>query len=234
MYETEVKKLYRAYNKHTRSYTKFFPTLAEAAAFVVAQPKRHRLQGRYTDTLKRESDGKNEIHHGPWYSDYKQRNEYPKRWTEIEKYPAPDWVIVDDLGNLAPSSVISEALPRRWKYRDWAARDAERDLMEERRLKFRGDGLKIKLVYAVGHKVYTYRWGGSGYRENIRGYHRYIHTFRDHRVNCGHIEEYGEELVRGRRRCLPTTYDDRPNGSYKVELSWKHHSKRRKQWKPKG
>ena len=66
-------------------------------------------------------------------------------------------------------------------------------------------------------------------------YHRSFSTTPEHRRNAADIADYGEELVRGRRRkCnLPTSWDDKMNMASRQATSWKTHSKRRKQWKPK-
>ena len=70
-----------------------------------------------------------------------------------------------------------------------------------------------------------FRLSNGSKRSHSRGYKR-IHTTPERRWNIAHVNEYGEELVRGRRRHLPNTWDDyiRIN-----ERSWKQ-KKIKKQW----
>lgn len=67
----------------------------------------------------------------------------------------------------------------------------------------------------------------------VVGYGRHPKTTNERRQNAAHCEEYGEWVVRGKRRGynLPTSWEDRPLGVWKLKASWKHKSKRSKQYK---
>lgn len=69
---------------------------------------------------------------------------------------------------------------------------------------------------------------------NVRHqYFRPIHTRPEMRWNEAHCRDIDPEIVRGRRRkrLLPDSYDDLPCSMWKTDRSWKHNSKRPKQWK---
>lgn len=67
------------------------------------------------------------------------------------------------------------------------------------------------------------------------GWFRPVRTRNETRQNAAHEQDIGPEIIRGRRRGrnLPSSWDDLPNSKQKSSKSWKHHSKRRKQWKAK-
>lgn len=66
-------------------------------------------------------------------------------------------------------------------------------------------------------------------------YFRGVKTANEIRQNNGHVNEYGESIVRGRRRKsnIPTSWDDLPNSRRHTRRSWKHNTKRRHQWMEK-
>lgn len=66
-------------------------------------------------------------------------------------------------------------------------------------------------------------------------YHRNFHIMPERRRAAADVADYGAEIVRARRRCsnLPDPWDDYDNSASHSINSWKTHSKRRKQWKPK-
>ena len=59
----------------------------------------------------------------------------------------------------------------------------------------------------------------------------YVKTTAEQRANEALKSDGYGDLVRGKRRHLPTAWDDKPNSAWKTRKSWKHHSKRRHQWK---
>jgi hypothetical protein len=67
------------------------------------------------------------------------------------------------------------------------------------------------------------------------GYFRAVKTQNERRQNAAIIADYGDNVVRGRRRSkqLPSAWDDIPVHSWDLVKSWKHNSKRRHQWKVK-
>ena len=83
-------------------------------------------------------------------------------------------------------------------------------------------GKSTLLNYFIGTKLSITSRKAQTTRYQLLG----IHTTPERRWNIAHVNEYGEELVRGRRRHLPNTWDDyiRIN-----ERSWKQ-KKIKKQW----
>ena len=95
---------------------------------------------------------------------------------------------------------------------------------------------KIKISYAT----YTHRYWWSWKQEYIDselfvvcGYLRHIKTTNERRQNAAHADEYGPELVRGKRRGrnLPDAWEDISLNTWGQRKCWKHNSKRRKQYK---
>jgi hypothetical protein len=66
-------------------------------------------------------------------------------------------------------------------------------------------------------------------------YYRTIKTTNERRQNELHQKEYGEYIVRGKRKnkALPSSWDDRVASAFDTHKSWKHNSKRKHQWKEK-
>jgi hypothetical protein len=100
----------------------------------------------------------------------------------------------------------------------------------------KNDPNKIK----PGHN-YAYDWENDDWTRQgdfvIGGCHRsFSHHMSERRQNAAHCDEYGPQIVRGRRRGrnLPDPWDDYPNTSWDTGKSWKHNSRRQRQWKVKG
>lgn len=72
------------------------------------------------------------------------------------------------------------------------------------------------------------------YSRVVRGHYRHIHTVANRRKIEGVIKDEGEPVFRGKQRNLPTYWDEISLSVHKSFKSWKHNSKRRKQWKIKG
>ena len=98
----------------------------------------------------------------------------------------------------------------------------------------KGNPNKIKSGYHNGswwdddYKLYHYDHVTSGW-------YRAIRTHGERKRNAADVAEYGHTIVRGKRRGtnLPTSWDDERNATCEHLNSWKNHSKRRHQWKPK-
>src|SRR5690606_2359359 len=94
---------------------------------------------------------------------------------------------------------------------------------------------KIKPAYRK-YKEYYYTYGRHYYHyNNICGRsYRKVKTFSEAKATCGHQVDYGEDIVRAKRgyKTIPNSWDDISTGIYKKQYSWKHNSKRRKQWIP--
>jgi hypothetical protein len=101
-----------------------------------------------------------------------------------------------------------------------------------RRLMKKGNPDKVKFRYSVTE--YTDTLGDISYNAHLHHY-RPIRTTQERRMAIAHGDEYGMEFVRGRRsfRGLPSSWDDYCSGVWSLQNSWKHHSKRQKQWKCK-
>lgn len=212
---------YRVFNKVTRDYHGEFNRLIEAVNYAKGSFKPANYnQARLSFTLKREEDFR-------YYNTLGYTASFrPIR--ELHSVPATPWVIVSEYGVVSAYEVKAavRAEPHTYSSYDRALRYELKGIRLTRR-KGSGDKIKVGCAQIPSNS----HWGG--YDNPIRGYFRAIRTTNEQRQNTGHIDEYGEGLVRGRRRCLPSCYDDHYNGMWDTEDSWKHHSKRTKQWKPK-
>jgi hypothetical protein len=222
---------YCAFNKHTGETYGDFDCLHEATNFATGQPRRHERQATFSYTLKRESPDSHEVYKGRVFDDTgaSWQRRYGRSIYVTVYHPAPDWVILDDLGDLVPENEVKRASAYRYRNHNWETRLERYALKGVRLTRIKGSGNKIK----ASCEQVPESWRGGGYDNRIRGYHRGPKTTRERRLNEAHVADYGWELVRGRRRCLPSNWDDRAVSIYKSEDNWKHHSKRRKQWKPK-
>lgn len=227
---------YRAFNKHTGATHGNFDSIADAVNFAKNQPRRHRRQDALSYTRKLEADKLYE--RDTYVYDYHCPT---KRWYETRRrvvlesyhYPAGDWVIVNDLGEVAEKADVEAALRKTYRNYGWGSWDAWYMMHGARLTRIKGSGDKVKESCA---RVLEDRGYGDSYTNiNRRGYHRIIGTTNEKRQTAGHMDEYGQSIVRGRRRprLLPDNWDDRGISLSRSETSWKHHSKRRKQWKPK-
>lgn len=87
------------------------------------------------------------------------------------------------------------------------------------------DGFHFYYEKILLNRGLFFRLSNGSKQRHYRAYKR-IHTTPERRWNIAHVNEYGEELVRGRRRHLPDTWDDYIRINQK---SWKQ-KKIRKQW----
>ena len=145
--------------------------------------------------------------------------------------------IKDNTGRFYKVSEIQDELkkPRPYKsywdkqsHKDWERR---KQLHGSRTVRKKGSGDKIKRVWAS--EPYTDVNGDADFNQ-LSGYHRRLMTTQERRYAIAHADEYGPEFIRGKRNAhgLPNAWDDYSNGIWDRRKSWKHHSKRRKQWKP--
>ena len=111
-------------------------------------------------------------------------------------------------------------------------REARRTKEQARRVWTKDNVNKLKMHYSV---VPNPDWWSEYDEMWCSSYHRRIKTTQEHRMNEAHMSEYGDEMVRGKRRYrqLPNSWDDVPTGIWDGRKCWKHNSKRRKQWVPK-
>lgn len=229
----------RAYNKATGKVCGEFDCVRDAADFIKAQPLKHPQQPRFSHTLKLEPQYKY------WVRSWKRYDCEPVpfkhnrvRWNEEFAYaPAAEWVIIDHLFQPVDRRSV-ELASYGYRYRDTnnGVKEALRESMQARLVRVKGSARKVKRGYEKVIRYWGGIFGGEHHYTSLRhAYYRAPQSQNERRTSCGHVDEYGEEMVRGRRRWnnLKDTYDDLNSVVYHTEKSWKHHSKRRKQWVPK-
>jgi len=95
---------------------------------------------------------------------------------------------------------------------------------------------KIKEIYAHVESTNIQPRYREDYTEyKFRFYRRYrrIHTYYLHRKVAAVIKDDSEPTFRAKIANTPNTWDDVFCGRWKMQKSWKHNCKRRKQWKDK-
>lgn len=156
------------------------------------------------------------------------------QWFAVEYMKAkygPEYTLYNHLGAVIdPKDVYNVEVPprRRWYYRyerNWS----EWDEKKKRLVRRKNNVNRIKESYGTYHDPDQY---GESYTTIINNYHRYPKTFNEIRKNVAD-EADGKWTARGSRkyRQLPNSWDDRPIAAWKYRESWKHNSKRSKQWK---
>lgn len=222
---------YRPYNKDTREYHGEFARLIDAVQYVDEKFEGVRWQPSVSHTLKREPDYCHKIFTGRLVRD-ETRGGWHRQVFEKEYHPSTPWVILTEFGVVAKEEVEKARKDaRNYSNRGWLDRTERWEKICSRMVKAKGSADKVKTSCGTIKDCDWY----AGYSNPVRGYYRAVRTRNEMRQNCGHSDEYGPGIVRGKRgrRHLPTAWDDRPVALAKSEGSWKHHSKRRKQWKPK-
>lgn len=159
---------------------------------------------------------------GPhWYSNTK---------TETIRHRCEGLYITDDLGDIVED--FKSDAPRKYSYDnpDYISNRARREQIESRLVSKKGNPNKIK-------PSYTFEADWSDYSQEMTyvnariGYFQRITTYQIHRLVANVLKEEGEPEFRGKVRNTPNSWDDKSNGIYDTYKSWKHNSKRRKQWK---
>lgn len=220
---------YRVFNKTDGEYHGEFTRLFEAVRFIAHRFKPQAYnQPSVSFTLKTEPVFRYTTGY-VWDSgnDWSRR-----RYTYAYAAPTP-WVIVSEGGVVGEAEVAAAKryLRNPWANYGWEERQRRWNIRGRRLTRKKGSGHKIKAACERVPSV----WRMGDFDNRIRGYYRAIKTFQEHRANEAHAKEYGPGLVRARRgkKYLPTAWDDRYSSINRAEDNWKHHSKRRKQWKPK-
>lgn len=239
---------YRAYNKLTAECVER-DSLTGAVAFVNGQPRRHPQQPRLSYTLKLEAETRYISHHIRVYNgegeveqriagfSFMSRNRVRDK-AVYASAPAADWVVINPLGEAASKDDIEAAFRALPYVSRWETSHAERhrrNLSKERRLiRVKGSPRKVKASCQVVPDTYSGYRNEESYSNLVRGYYGRPRTTSERRKAEGHINEYGEGLVRGKRRphMLPSYWDDKPCSMWDTEKNWKHGTKRRKQWIP--
>ncbi len=212
--------IYKVIDKRTNDIVVESTSIYDLYLFIMSETSTFPYgRNRISYTLKKEADT---LHF---------RGSFSNR--EYIKYPPANYVIVDHYRNAIGeerireeriANYVNKRKPEKLDYGKYLVRVAD-------------DTRKIKSTY----RTYKYVWHSAYYNEarvyyslaEQRGYYRRPRTMSERKAACGHIDEYGEVLVRAKRnhKNLPNSYDDLPSDIYGTMKSWKHNSKRRKQWK---
>ncbi len=214
------KHTFRVFNKALKEFSKEFEELFDAIDYV----------------LKKDSNRRPYF----WWAEYKfsfvLHSEAPVyRWgirSKEEPLPAPLNVIINDIGEIVSKDDIRDAFNSNPYSKDSQSRRKYTNEVRKRLLRIKGSPNKIK--QSCEHVPWYWR-DEMSYSNRVLGNYARPGTLREKKDSEGHILEYGEGIVRGARRPrqLRDTYDDKQISMWGVQNSWKHHSKRRKQWIPK-
>lgn len=222
---------YRVFDKEQRESCPEFEDLYDAIVYCEVHAKnKHWNAPKISYTLKAEAEYK-EVRIG-------YRLVYDKLIQVYENFyhPAAKFVILTDLGDVVSDEEIDEArkLNRVWKSGRWGPEWKEYCYQRDSRLVCsRGSPKKIKQTYRKFYKGFG-RWGHD-FSRVIWSYYRHPRTHGEIKQACAHADEYGEQIVRAKRRYnnVPDAWDEYRSDVCRTEKSWKHNSKRRKQWVPK-
>lgn len=223
---------YRVFDKSERKFCAEFDELYDAVVYCGANAVYYRWDvPKISYTLKTES----EYEAGNWK--FVHFGKEMRRVYERESYPAAKFVILTDLGDVVTKEQVEEARRAnyvykhsRWQNPSWEEQQFNRD---SRLVYTKGSPKKIKKAY---RKVYCGegRWGHD-FRNEVWVYYRHPKTHGEIKQACAHADEYGEQIVRAKRRYnnVPDAWDEYCSDVWGTQKSWKHNSKRRKQWVPK-
>jgi hypothetical protein len=221
---------YRVYDKDKAVFVKEFDTVEEAVKFVNDQPLVHPQQPRLSYTLKLEPEYRYTVYLGIIF-DSTARFGY-RRETQPAYAPAARWVILNEFGDIVSKEEVEDIRRRNYRRRYWRGEDPRYIATWERLVSVKGDAKKVKTNF-VAREDPRDNGQSRSFSFKVWGYDRHIRTTNEIRTNEGHINEYGEEFVRGRRRKIPTAWEDIRSGRWDKRKSWKDSTKRRKQWVPK-
>lgn len=144
-------------------------------------------------------------------------------------------IVYDNLGRVIEVKELAKHRMCKPKHKDssWNVRRSQwyyhRELTDRNLCKCKGDGKKIKKGWST---IKTVDNDGETRYDIVANSFRSVNTKNEQTANSAHMDEYGQEMVRGKRRKLPTAWDDVQSSYWGCRRSWKHHSKRRKQWMP--
>lgn len=223
---------YRVFDKTKREVCAIFDDLCDAAAYCeINNPVKKWDVPSISYTLKSEKDYS--------FCDFSGRymgQGLPREYNVVS-YPAPNYVILTNLGDIVTKQEIVSARKAKYKYRrrkwdmdEWIK---ARYVRNARLVYKKGSGNKIKKTYRkidIGCKD-----SDHNFINVINSYWRPVKTNSETRRACAHANEYGRQIVRAKRRHknLPSLFDDYASDVWHTEKSWKHNSKRRKRWIPK-
>lgn len=221
--------VFRVFNKTDLTVHAEFDALTDAVLFIKVQPMK-RLRWEFDDisyTLKLEADTSYTVFGN--YLGFRVPRKYETKYIR----PTP-WVILTDLGDVVSREEVSSARHEinmiRWCNLDSCWKNDKWNNGKKRLKKTSHSAKKIKNTYATIEECDFE--GGLYYRNIVRRYFRSPKTYQEARMAEAHVNEYGNELVRSSRneRNLPHHWDDIQVSACYSERSWKHNSKRCKQW----
>lgn len=209
---------YRVFSTSTSKIVAEFEHLTDAIEFI-----RHNVTRSYGPRLQ--ADGPITVYCPPWHEKYPSPTYVP---------PPENWLLTDEFGDeVSTDNWLHDRLLERYAYRE-KLRKIRSKKYDEFKVSLWGTKASPRKIKRNCQTFPDVDYSGKPcYTNHIRGYHRYPKTQRERRLLDGIINEYGEALVRGERRNLPTNWDDRVCTLGHAEPSWKHNSKRKKQWIPK-
>lgn len=193
------------------------------------------LHGRNLLGLFTESRRKNP--HG-WFESVERNVLWSKRvcYDLRLRFDTRPIIVFDNLGSVIEVRELAKhkAVKPNSNYKGWKARHEQwyyhRELTDRNLCKRKGDGKKIKTYWSTVEDIDN---NGDIRYDIVAGYFRSVNTKNEQTANDAHMDEYGQEMVRGKRRYLPTAWDDVQSSYWGCRRSWKHNSKRRKQWVPR-
>lgn len=149
-------------------------------------------------------------------------------------FTGPLWHVCNHLGRPIEQHELEARIPHlpvraySWRRTTSLCYEIQPEGESKRLTRIKGSPTKIK---AVHQHVRKNRWRGS-YYATVCPLYRHVRTQNERRQTHNHILEWGEydRMMRSARKKLPTYYDDTVVSARKGQKSWKHHSKRRKQW----
>lgn len=159
------------------------------------------------------------------------------RLTPYEKdrvvFTGPQWHLCNHLGRPIEQHELEERVPYLPVYKSWTRpifQEEEPEGLSRRLIRTKGSPLKIKST-----RQHIKKTVGVRFYATVCPLYRHVRTQNERQQTHNHLHEWGEfdRMVRAARKKLPTYYDDALVASHHGEKSWKHHSKRRKQWRAK-
>ena len=155
-----------------------------------------------------------------WYAPY---NNLIKEYVHV-----PGIYVTDELGDIVKD--IWKLQARKPYKSSWKLRRMRRERVEKTLKRYKNNVNKIKAVYGY-HEGFS-QWSDEiEYMPDMSTYHRSIRTHSAAKKLSGFIKEEGEPEPRGRQLNLPDSWDDIGCCVWHQTKSWKHNSKRKKQWK---
>lgn len=239
-------------NLYEDKFPRYFQTLEHAYGYVLRYIcPRHNYNGTWVKDYAEVSDddlfAESLVPSDHMWRDTHSDGDYSwNRFYTFRKGSKP-FLVTNNFGAVIPASAFKRIIPAEKslpakaierldrKAKERKINEARNEFIDSQRIVKKGSADKIKYEMGV---YYRNSCNGGWFRENMKINHR-TRTTQEKRWNLAHDNEYFEEYgVKSRAaRCgyrLPSKWEDPGNATWGPRRSWKHHSKRKKQWKPKG